>query len=149
MSNTSGPLPGLPNADSPIRTIALQRLKLNVPVLVAFYVWIHSDFYTYILKRSFGIKLMQVLLNVWEVGQETRIKSGTSEVARREKANDAFEWLFGKSLIFEKAAFSRLTTSHLRRNTNLRDSGFQYPSGFIRPVHQCDGNTAAQARYEP
>ncbi|KAJ9107480.1 hypothetical protein QFC21_000933 [Naganishia friedmannii] len=94
MSVPSGPLPGLPNADSPIRTIALQRLKLNVPVLVAFYVWIHSDFYTYILKRSFGIKLMQVLLNIWEVGRESRIKNGTSEVARKEKANDAFEWLF-------------------------------------------------------
>ncbi|KAJ9123103.1 hypothetical protein QFC22_001293 [Naganishia vaughanmartiniae] len=94
MSNTSGPLPGLPNAASPVRTIALQRLKLNVPVLVAFYVWIHSDFYTYILKRSFGIKLMQMLLNIWEVGQGSRIKNGTSEAARKEKANDAFEWLF-------------------------------------------------------
>lgn len=98
MSTVASYTPALPSADSPIRTIALERLKLNVPVLVAFYVWIHSDFYTYILKKSFGIQLMQVILNVWDVGQNQRIRSVTSEVARRERANEAFEWVFGELL---------------------------------------------------
>lgn len=142
----SGPLPGLPSADSPIRTIALQRLKLNVPVLVAFYVWIHSDFYTYILKKSFGIKLMQVLLNIWEVGQDSRIKNVTTEAARKEKANDAFEWLFGQSLKSEKDAVRRLIMNDLPiRNPSLRDSGIQYLAGSICAVYECYCNTAAQA----
>jgi hypothetical protein len=97
MSTVASYAPSLPNVDSPIRTIALERLKLNVPVLVAFYVWIHSDFYTFILKKSLGIRLMQAVLKIWDVGQDQRIRSATSEVARRERANEAFEWVFGES----------------------------------------------------
>lgn len=86
----------LSGPDSPIRTIALERLKLNIPVLLAFYVGIHSDLYTQVFKKSLGVRLMQILLGVWEVGQDTRVRAVTSEVARREKANEAFEWVFGK-----------------------------------------------------
>lgn len=96
MAAVSGYPSALPGPDSPIRTIALERLKLNIPVLVAFYVGIHSDLYTQIIKKSLGVRMMQVLLGLWEVGQESRVRVPTSEVARREKANEAFEWVFGK-----------------------------------------------------
>lgn len=95
MSAVASYTPALPSVDSPIRTIALERLKLNLPALVAFYVWIHSDFYTYIVKKSFGIQLMQAILKVWDVGQDQRVRGATSEVARRERASEAFEWVFG------------------------------------------------------
>lgn len=93
---TAGFQTGLSGPDSPIRTIALERLKLNIPVLLAFYVGIHSDLYTQVLKKSLGVRLMYVILGIWEVGQDSRVRAVTSEVVRREKANEAFEWVFGK-----------------------------------------------------
>ena len=95
MSTVASYTPSLPSADSPIRTIALQRLKLNVPVLVAVYVWLHSDFYTYILKKKFWVPALQWVLERWYDEQNNRIGSATSEVARRQRASELHEWAVG------------------------------------------------------
>jgi hypothetical protein len=143
---TAGFQSALSGPDSPIRTIALERLKLNIPVLLAFYVGIHSDLYTQILKKSLGVRLMQVILGVWEAGQDSRIRAMTTEVVRREKANEAFEWVFGKCFCDGIIPESELMFTSLFRNPNLCYPHVQHRTSTLCDVHQCDDNATPEAR---